>query len=184
MTLVESERHKYQTVWCDDQYRVVSPGMRHLESALEWMMPEDGASFTDWGCGTGRAAEQLAARGFGVQLVDIASNAYNGALPFCEACLWDLPESVQATDYGFCTDVLEHIPTDKVDEVFSGIAARTLKKCYFQIALFHDSHFTQAGTLHLSVFKPDWWESRVLRHFARADFRMVRTKHLLAVAES
>jgi SAM-dependent methyltransferase len=183
MNLTEQERAKYTATWQNKQYRVVSPGMRYLESALEWMKPQAGSTFTDWGCGTGRAATEMAARGFDVRLVDIASNAYHGPLPFVEACLWELPEEMPATDYGFCTDVLEHIPTEHVDDVLAGIAKRTARKCYFQIALFHDTAFTHAGPLHLSVFPGEWWQERIARHFKAAEYRKIRLKHLLVVAE-
>jgi SAM-dependent methyltransferase len=183
MDLTEQERAKYCKTWANKDYRVVSPGMRHLAGALDWMKPEPGASFTDWGCGTGRAAAEMAERGFDVRLVDIASNAYAGPLPFVESCLWELPADMPATDYGFCADVMEHIPTERVDDVLAGIAARTRRKAYFQIALFHDSHFTDAGPLHLSVFPAEWWQARIARHFKVAEYRKIRLKHLLVVAE-
>jgi hypothetical protein len=181
MDIQASERLKYQAVWGDKQYREVSPGTRHLASAIEWLRPAPGSTFTDWGCGTGRAADGLFAAGFDVRLVDIAGNAYIGALPFVEACLWDLPESLGATDYGFCADVMEHIPPDHVDTVLEGIARRTRVACYFQIALFHDNHFTRNGQLHLSVFPPEWWIETLSVYFGTLETRMVKRRHLLAV---
>jgi hypothetical protein len=183
MNLTEQERAKYRKTWEGKDYRVVSPGLRHLDGALEWMKPEPGASITDWGCGTGKAAHEMIKRGLNPRLVDIAGNAYVGALPFVETCLWELPEDMPATDYGFCADVMEHIPTERVDDVFAGIAKRTRRKCYFQIALFHDNHFTGAGPLHLSVFPGEWWQERIGKHFKRFEVRKIRLKHLLVVAE-
>lgn len=183
MNLTMQERAKYRKTWENKLYREVSPGLRHLASALEWMKPEPGASFTDWGCGTGKAATELALQGFDVRLVDIAGNAYVGALPFVETCLWELPEDLGATDYGFCADVMEHIPTERVDDVLAGIAKRTREKCYFQIALFHDTYFTHAGPLHLSVFPGEWWMAKIEQHFKRSEYRKIRLKHLLVVAE-
>jgi hypothetical protein len=180
--LVVSEREKYRAVWGDTQYRVISPGARHLDSAVAWMAPEPGASFTDWGCGTGRAADMLFAMGHTVRLVDHAGNAYVGALPFVEACLWDLPSDLPPTQYGFCADVMEHIPTTHVDDVLAAIALRTVKKCYFQIALFHDTHFTKNGPLHLTVRLAEWWMETIEQHFAKAEYRKVKLKHLLVVA--
>lgn len=180
--LADTERQKYQAVWDDEQYRVVSPGARHLEGALGWMRPCGGASFTDWGCGAGAAAEELHRRGFSVHLVDIARNAYKGTLPFTEACLWDLPAELPASDYGYCADVMEHIPTEKVGEVFIGIAKRTRRACYFQIALFHDVHFTQNGPLHLSVQPDSWWLDQLAKRFTIGDVRRIKRKHLLVLA--
>jgi hypothetical protein len=181
--LAVREREKYSAVWGDPQYRVVSPGARHFAFALDWLDPEPGASFTDWGSGAGQAATALDERGFDVRLVDIASNAYRGDLPYVEACLWSLPDDLEPTDYGFCADVMEHIPTEHVDAVFAGIAARTRRKCYFQIALFEDHHFTANGPLHLSVFPVEWWQDKIAPHFGTVEMRMVRRKHVLLVAE-
>jgi hypothetical protein len=183
MNLTEQERDKYRKAWAFEGYRTSSPGLRHVEGALEWMKPEPGASITDWGCGTGKAAQAMFDKGYDLRLVDIAGNAYVGALPFVETCLWELPEDMPATDYGFCADVMEHIPTERVDDVFRSIAAKTRKKCYFQIALFHDTCYTHAGPLHLSVFPAEWWQDKIESHFKAAEYRKVRMAHLLAVVE-
>jgi hypothetical protein len=180
--LLASEASKYRATWTNPLYRAVSPGERHLAHALEWMRPDPYTSFTDWGCGTGRAAAELHAREFDVRLVDIAANAYTGDLPFVEACLWALPESLGPTDYGFCADVMEHIPTEHIDDVFAGVAARTSKVCYFQIALFHDNHFTGNGPLHLSVFPAEWWVDKATPHFGAVEFKLIRRKHVLILA--
>ena len=178
-----SEREKYQKIWRLPEYRRRSPGLRHLHQALGWMQPRACSSWTDWGCGTGAVADALADLGHEVRCVDIARNAYRGALPFWRACLWDLPEGMPATDYGYCADVMEHLPREHVEPALAGIASRTVEACYFQVALFKEHFGDQIGqTLHLSVFPADWWRRRILRHFSRADFRMVRDKHLLAVA--
>lgn len=182
MNLREQEAAKYAAVWKNPQYREVSPGLRHLPSAMKWMQPEQGASITDWGSGSGQAADAMAAMGYAVRCVDIASNAYRGPLPFVEACLWELPASLDSTDYGFCTDVMEHIPTEHVDAVLDGIARRTEEKCYFQIALFEDHFYSAHGQLHLSVFPPEWWEQKLSRHFKGFEGRMIRRRHFLAVA--
>jgi 2-polyprenyl-3-methyl-5-hydroxy-6-metoxy-1,4-benzoquinol methylase len=183
MHTTQSEKEKYSKVWLDDNYRVVSPAMRHLDHALEWMKPTQGASITDWGSGSGKASDKLNELGFNVRMIDIASNAYKGELKVIEACLWELPNDLGATDYGICCDVMEHIPTDKVDEVLEGIAKRTGVACYFQIALFHDTTFTHAGALHLSVFPHDLWREKLLKVFSDCEFTMIKNKHLLALAK-
>jgi 2-polyprenyl-3-methyl-5-hydroxy-6-metoxy-1,4-benzoquinol methylase len=183
MNITESERTKYNKVWDRPDYSEVSPAMRHLDHALEWMKPEQGASITDWGSGSGKASDKLDELGFKVRMVDIASNAYKGKLKVIEACLWELPDSLDATDYGICCDVMEHIPPEYVDGVLKAIAKRTKTACYFQIALFHDTHFTHAGPLHLSVFQHDIWRNKILAVFSTAEFAMIKNKHLLVLAK-
>lgn len=183
MDQAESERAKYRKAWSIPAYGNVSPGLRELSGALTWMRPEAGASFTDWGSGSGKAADALVGMGFPVRMVDIASNAYRGPHgPVIEACLWDLPDDLGPTDYGYCTDVMEHIPPDRVDEVLAGIAQRTRKSCFFQIALYHDAFGKLVGApLHLSVFPPAWWKERLDKYFARVEYRQLRNKNLLCV---
>ena len=184
-TDTELEREKYTSVWTDPQYAVVSPGLRHLKDALEWVQPEAGSDFTDWGSGSGQASDALHEKGFVVSMVDIADNSYKGKhkIPLTVACLWELDDSHPATDYGLCCDVMEHLPPARIDAVLSAIAKRTKKAVYFQIALFHDNCFTDNGPLHLSVFPTDWWKPKLLEHFGSAEFKMIRNKHLLAVCK-
>ena len=80
-------------------------------------------------------------------------------------------------------DVMEHLPPERIDEVLSGIAKRTGKAVYFQIALFHDNTFTENGPLHLSVFPVDWWKEKLLQHFSAAEFKTIKVKHILAVCK-
>lgn len=184
-TDTELEREKYSAVWDNPLYAVVSPGLRHLKGALEWMQPEEGASFTDWGSGSGQAADRLYEAGYHVRMVDIAANSYKGdkEIPLYVSCLWDLPEELPCSDYGICCDVMEHLPPERIDEVLRAIAKRTNKAVYFQIALFHDHTFTDNGPLHLSVFPIDWWKAKLLEHFTSAEFKTIRVKHILAVCK-
>jgi hypothetical protein len=184
VNLTEKERDRYTRAWNYAPYSNVSPGLNQLPSALKWMNPEPGATITDWGSGSGKASDALAAKGFQVRMVDIASNAYKGKLPVTICCLWEMGEDIGPTDYGYCTDVMEHIPTEKVDDVFEAIAKRTLKKCYFQIALFEDRCFRDAGPLHLSVFPDHWWVNKIEKHFKKAQFGSIKTSYLLAVTSA
>lgn len=177
----QREREKYVATWEHDEYARRSPGLRHLPGALAWMQPPQGASITDWGSGSGQAADAMVAQGFAVRMVDIAANAYRGPHgPVIEACLWELPDDLGPTDYGFCADVMEHLPPDRVGQVFEQIAARTRVACYFQIALFEDNWYGRK--LHLSVFPPAWWADALRRAFARVETREIDGKHVLAVA--
>jgi hypothetical protein len=166
--LAQSERAKYEKAWGIASYAAFSPGLQELAGALRWMRPDPGAQFTDWGSGSGKAADALVEQGFKVRMVDIAANAYRGQHgPVIEACLWDMPADLAPTKYGYCADVMEHIPSEKVDAVLSSIAARTEHAVFFQIALYKDSFGAAVGEpLHLSVFPAEWWSERLLKHFA------------------
>lgn len=182
MSTQASERDKYTRIWDVPEYALRSPGLRHLKGAMKWMQPEPGSSVTDWGSGSGQAADAMHDMGYVVRMVDIAPNSYKGKfdLPLTVACLWDLPE-MPPTDYGFCADVMEHLPPGYVEAALQGIAGRTSKAAYFQIALFDDHTYTQAGPLHLSLFPPQWWADRLNEAFSVVDWQNYRNRHVLAV---
>lgn len=178
-----TERSKYETMWEHDSYRERSPGMRHLADALARMKPEPAASIIDLGCGTGRVSQALADKGFDVTAVDIAENACTEfAGKFICACVWDLPEGEQH-EYGFCADVMEHLPTSKIGDALQSIA-RAAKTTYFQIANFHCHEGDKIGeTLHLTVKPFDWWQ-RELSAVFDIEFGRAEAKHHIFVCKS
>lgn len=183
--VAEKERVKYERMWEFDSYRERSPGTRFIDNALALLKPKNGASFIDLGCGTGRVSNFLKWKcGFDVTAVDIAENAckeFDGR--FVVANLWELPEDLGIFDYGFCADVMEHIPTDKVPDTLKCIANHT-KQCYFQIANFHCHEGDKIGEhLHLTVKSVNWWRSALNRHFNKVSIRADK-KHHIAVCNS
>lgn len=82
------------------------------------------------------------------------------------ACLWQLADSLVLTDYGFCADVLEHIPPEQVDGVLAGIAKRIETSAFFKISTLPDSCGKLIGeTLHMTVRPVGWWLAKVGRFF-------------------
>ena len=186
-TDTEREREKYSAVWTDPAYAPRSPGLRHLPDALQWMQPESGASVTDWGSGSGQAADRLhesqtrctwpwwtspptATKGSTACRSLFA--AYGSCQRICRPPIW------------ICCDVWNTCHRS-IDEVVACLLAfkRTGKAVYFQIALFHDNTFTENGPLHLSVFPVDWWKEKLLQHFSAAEFKTIKVKHILAVCK-
>lgn len=153
-----SEKSKYTRMWDRPEYRRYSPGGEAVPDALKFM--SKGQTVYDLGCGTGVAGSLMAGEGMNVTLVDFAPNAVKYPLPFIEACLWemDLPRA----DWIFCADVLEHIPTDRVDDVLRKIAD-TCINAYLQIHCRPDGCGALIGeTLHMTVKSPEWWLAKVL----------------------
>lgn len=164
MSLREQERDKYEKMWGFEQYRKNSPGERLVDDAIARMKMK-GGTVLDFGCGTGRAAQAFADKGFTVAGIDIADNCLDEGIeiPLFVQCLWE-PFGLSG-DYGFCTDVMEHIPPEKVDAVLQNIAC-SVDRCYFQIATFHDGMGKLIGdTLHLTVKSAPWWRDKLAEHF-------------------
>ncbi len=115
-------------------------------------------SVIDYGCGMGRAAADLARAGFFSVGVDIAANALEERIPFVEACLWDLPETLGPSTFAFCADVMEHIPEPYICNVLQLIRMRTLALGCFAISWGDDDCGRLIGQeLHLTKRPYEWW---------------------------
>jgi hypothetical protein len=169
--LATLEREKYLAVWERGEYRRISPGMLERERAFKVCEMRAGQSLIDFGSGPARATKWFEEQGLNVIGVDIAPNAKETDVSVIEACLWDLPEYVPPADYGYSCDVLEHIPTEKVDDVLGGIAGRVKRAAYFRIATRPDRMGPKLlnKPLHLTVKSGEWWRRRVEEHFPLVD---------------
>lgn len=150
------EQQKYEAMWSLPEYRKWSPGEGAVDAFFDMVKPD--GTVIDFGCGTGRAALKIQERGNDVIAIDFASNCLDHAargLRFFSLNL-SKPMPIKAP-FGFCTDVMEHIPPDEVETVILNImdAAGTV---FFQISTVPDSFGEVIGDpLHLSVHPHDWW---------------------------
>lgn len=175
-----AEQRKYERMWGEAAYRERSPGERIAQIAWDEMKPE--GTMCDFGCGTGRAANWFAQRGIEVTGFDIAGNAmteHSG--PFVQGTLWDMPEFGEF-DYGYCCDVMEHLPPETIEASLNGIASRVRKAAFFQIALF-ECHMgkTIGEHLHLTVRPAKWWHAALRRQFASVRVLPLNPKYVIAV---
>jgi hypothetical protein len=162
-----AEREKYQKMWAHPEYRVVAPGEGIASKFLEVARPKQGSEVIDFGSGTGRGALMLALLGgLQVHMLDFAENCLDEdvrnalttqahVLKFTQH---DLNKPVPFTaEYGYCTDVLEHIPPDFMHAVIVHIL-RAAKHVFFQISCVDDVCGALIGEpLHLSVHPYQWW---------------------------
>ena len=161
MSLEAQERSKYERMWDRKGYRKSSPGERAGDHIIAHLRAVGAQSVLDAGCGSGRLTGRLVDEGFDVQALDIAHNCMDEAQReklgdrFRVGCLWDDHDYV--VDAVICTDVLEHIPEEKVPAVMRNLCAWG-DHGFLNIAMFHDSFGQQIGeTLHLTVKPKEWW---------------------------
>jgi len=166
MSLKTQERRKYRAMWSIPDYRKFAPGENHADDILNEIKKP--CKVVDFGAGTGRGALKIHQAGYPVVMIDLADNcldkevekALNGNFQIMEGCLWD-PIYVKG-DYGYCTDVMEHIPPEKVDAVLDNIT-RAVPHGYFNISTIQDSFGKIIGEpLHLTVMPWDWWVSEIM----------------------
>ena len=167
MLLEQTEKAKYESMWRDvPDYRDRSPGEENVQRFWDIMKPNAGDTLIDIGCGTGVAGLEFMNRDLNVKWIDITDA---GLLPeiwresFIQATLWSrwTNEWKHGFDYGFCCDVMEHIPPEYTMLVIDRILS-VCRTTWFQIALLPDSHGVSIGqTLHLTVKPFNWWLERL-----------------------
>jgi uncharacterized Rossmann fold enzyme len=161
-----TEAEKYAIVWQSLDYGRMSPAEQIVDVIDGWLPP--GADVLDLGCGAGRAAVKLTEKGHHVHLIDFVENSRDEVamgLPFTKADL-SKPLPISA-EYGYCCDVMEHIPPGEVSSVLENIASAVSRGCLFRIEFEPDAFGPMLlGTpLHLSVHDHIWWSEELARHF-------------------
>lgn len=170
-----TEVQKYTAVWNRPEYRVSAPGEHFVSDFLRHAKPGNGDTVIDFGCGTGRAALRISEYA-PVLMLDFAENcldrsvrdALGERLTFRQ---YDLTQPMELTGtYGFCTDVMEHIPTDDVDTVLKNICTAVLR-VYFNISTMQDNMGVLIGEpLHLTVKPMEWWKEKLESLGFRIDY--------------
>lgn len=162
------EKKIYEKMWDTPEYRQVSPGEKIASEFLMQAKPKPGAKVIDLGCGTGRGGLMLAVLGqMDVTYVDFAVNCLDEDIrPMLESqkhCMrfveHDLTKPVpMQAEYGFCTDVMEHIPEADVDKVLDNCLL-ACQHVFFQIATVEDFYGPDkiGMPLHLTVKPFEWW---------------------------
>jgi hypothetical protein len=153
------DQDKYLAMWNIPEYRVYSPGENAVELFMSVVQPK--GSIGDFGCGTGRG-------GYGisrypecdVSLIDFAENCRDDEvkhLPFHQR---DLTQPIGLEfNYGYCCDVMEHIPLEDVQTVIKNIMDCCDNGCFFQISTVEDKMGVLIGQqLHLTVQPHQWWK--------------------------
>lgn len=167
----DAEQAKYEKMWSLPAYRDYAPGEHAAQVFLSQAKPLPGEQVIDFGAGTGRGALMLALfGGVKVTMVDFAENCLDEdvrnalrtqshVLNFVQA---DLRQPIPVgAKYGFCTDVMEHIPPEAVDAALVNIL-KSAQHVFFQISTLPDHFGAQVGEhLHLTVQPYQWWKDKL-----------------------
>jgi hypothetical protein len=166
------EQKKYIKCWDVDQYREYSPGKEAVGTFLEAASPSEGETIVDWGCGSGKGSKELYDAGLDVTMLDFAFNCLdqdikelaeeNDRLRFVEH---DIGEAITLpSTYGYCVDVMEHIPEERVDAVLDTILNNSTH-VFFEISTQDDvfgHHQDIDEDLHLCVHDYQWWLEKLV----------------------
>lgn len=162
----KTERAKYETMWKIDRYRKYSPGERLVDYFLSRVNVTDLHTVIDFGCGTGRAAKKIQDKSNATVIgLDIATNCLDKGvdIELVECCLW---EKVPKGDVGYCTDVMEHIPPEHIDDVLQNIKDSIEGETFFQICTQPAGFGKDKGlVLHMTVRGESWWKRKLEEYF-------------------
>ncbi len=154
------EVNKYTLMWNQPVYRQYSPGERLVDWYMDKFKPY--GKVIDFGCGLGWAALKMKKAGLDVLLLDFTKNSRDGdevrSLPFA---VQDLTKPIPyVAKFGYCTDVMEHLPTESVDDTITNIM-NSAEEVFFQISTIPDSCGEAIGQeLHLTVKPHQWWKEK------------------------
>ena len=147
-----------------DQYRQLHVATRYgrsSEKLLPQLLPEvlelRPQTILDYGCGQSRLVEMLRYDD------EVRTFRYDPAI----AEISKLP--VESADLVVNTDVMEHIPTDDVDDVLADIA-RISQHALFNIATAPAGRILFNGeNAHCTVQPASWWADALSRHFQHVE---------------
>jgi SAM-dependent methyltransferase len=157
--IILSEKRKYEQLWLVGYIPSQCAGPMAVavvaKAQKEW-------SILDLGCGDGTTVKALRNQGFNCQGVDITGvgiKFMDKDKWFKEGTLWKLPYKDKQFDFTFSTDVLEHMPTDKVNDTIKEILRVTKYGTFHCIAIFADVRHIGGKdiVLHHTVQKIEWW---------------------------
>lgn len=147
------EKKKYDDCWGSDYKRskCAEPFANHILKTMK-----KGDRVLDIGCGDCTTLLRLRQHGVDCTGVDISLRGVpRGTRGVFEAPVWDMPFDDGQFDYTASTDVLEHVPTDKMEAAIREICRVTKRQTTHVVALFDGVR--QGVVLHMTVKPIEWW---------------------------
>ncbi|KKN74550.1 hypothetical protein LCGC14_0389670 [marine sediment metagenome] len=173
--LTQIEIDRYDAIWKVPAYSEVSPGEGLAAMFGKIAKPKTRETLIDLGCGRGAGGLNLMGMyGLAITYLDVVKVAGVPEPYICQS-LW---EPIKVTrpgrkkwkwDYGYCCDVMEHLPKE-----FTMLAVKNMlavcEKVFFCIAFLPDRSGPKhtdigfavgAGQLHHTIENFVWWRDRL-----------------------
>jgi ubiquinone/menaquinone biosynthesis C-methylase UbiE len=151
--LTKQEREKYTQAWQskkEGQSKTAVYLIKYLSNVLNKKH-----KILELGSGNGIVVKSLRDKEYDIYGVDITSAGFAHSNYLIEACLWELPFKDNEFDVTFSTDVLEHIPPEKIEDTIKEIYRVTKRKTLHCITTWKDNR--GGFVFHLTIQPIDWW---------------------------
>jgi len=117
----------------------------------KWMQKHNAKTAIDYGCGKGFVMESVKQDLPGVTVI-----GYDPGMPNFSS----IP--TEAVDVVYCTDVLEHIEPDMIDNVLKHIHSLFNKSAWFVIdTVPAKKHLPDGRNAHLIIENQEWWTNKI-----------------------
>jgi len=128
----------------------------------------------DIGCGQGFGIKCMRDKGLDVSGIDVANITElwekNGVVEYCKvAPAHDIPYDDDTFDLVVCSEVLEHIPIEGIENSLKEIYRIGSDKFFVTIGLDEEAFPNTAIKSHVTVKEADWW----IKQFENADFKIM-----------
>lgn len=129
----------------------------HLDDIAELVVSSGARTLLDYGCGKG---QQYTYKGVHNLWGGIMPTLYDPAVKEYER------KPVGHFDGVICTDVLEHIPIEELDDVIADLAGYARIWCFASIYCAPATKNLPDGrNVHVTIRKPAWWREKLGRAF-------------------
>lgn len=161
-TITDREAAKYAQAWHLGGYADNSPGANFVDLFFRIAQPRPSQTILDIGAGAGAASAKLSERGLRVNAFDLTDEAWSIDVPLRTGSIWrDLPRSfigeAGSFDFGYCCDVMEHIPPQFVALSISEML-KSCRRVFYSISFKRDVHGdAMRDRLHLTIESFTWW---------------------------
>lgn len=152
-----AEKEKYRRQWRTNYMPSVSARVLadYINSFVHYPY-----RLLDIGCGDGTTVVELRKKGWlcdglDITLAGLKPEATKG---FYESALWAMPFNDREFGFTFSTDVLEHIPPEKIEDSIKEIFRISRHRTLHIIATF--PHEMDGIDLHLTVRPISWWQEQ------------------------
>lgn len=141
-------------------------GQRYARHVHDLAARSKAKSILDYGCGKRTLETKLKALWFGTPLAEVVN--YDPGIP-------GLEHTRKPCDLVVCTDVLEHIEPELIDNVLDDLDAMMVKCGFFTICtMAANKHLPDGRNAHLILKPYTWWLQKLWSHFFITSF-----EHLL-----